>query len=55
MKKIKIIYVLRWNCDDSEELFETTTERSGRITILENQGYEIDEDFTLEIRLIDEE
>lgn len=52
MKTINTVYIIRWKCDNSEEVFDTQSERNARRHTLENQGYEVGEDFTLDIRLV---
>ena len=43
-------YIICWKCDNTEEIYETRSERSGRINTLENQGYEIGADFEIYTR-----
>ena len=41
-----MLYIIYWN-DETKEIYETKSERSARIHTLENQGYEIGEDFSI--------
>lgn len=32
-------YIIVWKCDGTEEVYDTISERNGRVNTLENQGY----------------
>ena len=45
-------YLLCWKCDGTEEVYYTQEEQSGRINTLENQGYELWEDFWIRVEFV---
>ena len=45
-------YILCWKCDGTEEVCDTREEQSGRINTLENQGYELWEDFWIRVEFV---
>lgn len=40
-------HIIYWKYDGSKEIYDTKSERSGRINALENQGYEMGADFEI--------